>query len=180
MDKQQLRKNMLLKRKAMSKKEVEEKSRIICEKICGHPFYLQAENLCLYMPVNNEVDVTGLLTKAAAQGKKIWLPKVLGKDMEFFAYTGNRDLVNGAFNIMEPSSSLRLEPDEDTCMIVPGSVFSSDGKRAGYGGGFYDRYLAEYTQIKTIGVCYAFQVEENLEILPHDILMQAVITEKGL
>ena len=71
-----------------------------------------------------------------------------------------------------------LEPDERTLIIMPGSVFDVHGHRIGYGGGYYDKYLARHTQCRTIAVCFDFQIVEELPAEDHDICPELIVSEK--
>jgi 5-formyltetrahydrofolate cyclo-ligase len=171
-----LRKEILAKRSAMTADEVLKQSRCICENVICSTFYKSCKNLCLYMPIRNEVDVRLLLEPAWADKKQAYLPKVLPEDyMEFYSYNESTALISGAYNILEPDSKDILVPDSDTLIIMPGAVFSKDNKRIGYGGGYYDRYLAKHPECKTIAVAYDFQILEHIPYEEHDVCPDVVI-----
>jgi 5-formyltetrahydrofolate cyclo-ligase len=131
------------------------------------------------MPIRNEVDVRLLLEPARSDGKLVYLPKVLPEDyMEFYSYTENTSLISGAYNILEPDSKDVLVPDSDTLIIMPGAVFSKDRERIGYGGGYYDRYLAAHPECKTVAVAYDFQILEQIPYEEHDICPDLVVSER--
>jgi 5-formyltetrahydrofolate cyclo-ligase len=180
--KKEIRREILAKRSAMTSSEVLEQSRRICENVISTDLYQECKTLCLYMPIRNEVDVRLLLEPARADGKNVYLPKVL-KDiksaeyyMEFYSYTEDTALISGAYNILEPDSDEILVPDNDTLIIMPGAVFSKDNQRIGYGGGYYDRYLAKHTGCKTIAVAYDFQILEQIPYEEHDMCPDEIIT----
>jgi 5-formyltetrahydrofolate cyclo-ligase len=171
-----LRKEILAKRSAMTADTVLEKSRCICENVICSDLYKNCKKLCLYMPIRNEVDVRLLLEPAWTDGKQVYLPKVLPDDyMEFYSYNESTALISGAYNILEPDSKEILVPDSDTLIIMPGAVFSKDNKRIGYGGGYYDRYLAKHPECKTIAVAYDFQILEHIPYEEHDVCPDVVI-----
>jgi 5-formyltetrahydrofolate cyclo-ligase len=171
-----LRKEILAKRSAMTADEVLKQSRRICENVICSKFYKSCKKLCLYMPIRNEVDVRLLLEAAWDDGKQVYLPKVLPDDyMEFYSYNESTALISGAYNILEPDSKEILVPDSDTLIIMPGAVFSKDNKRIGYGGGYYDRYLAKHPECKTIAVAYDFQILEHIPYEEHDVCPDVVI-----
>jgi 5-formyltetrahydrofolate cyclo-ligase len=95
--------------------------------------------------------------------------------MEFYIYDEATALINGAYNILEPASDEILEPDSDTLIIMPGAVFSKDKKRIGYGGGYYDRYLAEHPECKTIAVAYNFQILDEIPYEEHDMCPDLIV-----
>jgi 5-formyltetrahydrofolate cyclo-ligase len=180
--KKEIRREILKKRSVMSPDEVLEQSQCICENVVLSESYKSCKKLCLYMPIRNEVDVRLLIESARADGKSIYLPKVMPGDyMEFFAYTRDTALVSGAYGILEPDSNDAftevLTPDGDTLIIMPGAVFSKDNRRIGYGGGYYDRYLAEHTECKTMAVAYDFQILDEIPYEEHDMCPDVIITK---
>lgn len=174
--KKELRRQMLTFRNTLSKADVSVYSENICQKILGIPMYQEAHDICLYMPIQNEVDVTRLIAPARAQGKTVWLPKIIGGEMEFYLYHEDTPLVSGAYHILEPASDKKLIPGEFVLVVMPGAVFSNDNDRIGYGGGYYDRYLSRYPMCKTVAVCYDFQILPEIPADLHDIRPQLVVS----
>lgn len=187
--KKELRKAVLAERRALDEETVALASQVICRKIMETDLYEEAENICLYMPINNEVDVMLLAEPAAEAGKKVWVPKVISKssdgkagEMVFNRYTGSdvSDTVTGAYDIKESTSEEILEPDEKTLIIMPGAVFTPWKDRIGYGGGFYDRFLSENPVCGTIAPCYDIQVVPELPADEHDRKPDYVISETSV
>ena len=75
--------------------------------------------------------------------------------------------------------SLMKKNEETTAdlILVPGVVFSESGDRIGQAGGFYDRYLKDYP-IKSVGICYDYQIFEEIPTEDHDVKMYHIISEK--
>lgn len=178
MKKKEIRRAVLQERKSLSRDKAGRLSEIICKKVCGLDIFAAAADVCLYMPVHNEVDVTLLMEPARNQGKRIWLPRVMEADMEFCFYDETVPLVMGKYGIREPQSDERLHPNEHTLVIMPGAAFAPDGSRIGYGGGYYDRYLHRYPVCRTIAVCYHFQVLREIPVECHDYKADMVISEQ--
>lgn len=179
-NKKEIRNRILKIRKSLSEKEVKKHSEIICCNVQALENYKKARDICLYMPINNEVDVTYLIESAWADRKQVWLPKVIGGKMDFYAYEKDMKLVKGAFNIPEPDSQQILTPDEATLVIMPGSVFSEVRDRIGYGGGYYDVFLEKYPMCQTIAVCYEFQILPEIPAERHDIKPDAIISQERI
>ena len=175
--KKELRSEIVAARKNMTLEEVAKKSELICRRIMGTSLYAKAMDICIYMPIRNEVDVTLLIPFAEEEGKEIWIPKVIGEEMIFNAYEKDKIEVSGSFNIRESTSDRVLVPDENTLIIMPGAVFDRNGNRIGYGGGYYDRYLEKHPMCSTLAVCYDLQVVKELPAEPHDIKPQMIVTE---
>lgn len=178
--KKDIRKIILRKRKEMPDHDVRAYSEQVCKHIMDYPVYQASKNICLYMPVHNEVDTTFLIEPALDHGKNIWLPRVFDGRMDFFAYDRDTGLIQGAYNIMEPDSLVMLEEDNNTLIVMPGAVFSETHDRIGYGGGYYDRYLTEHPECKTLAVCYEFQIQKEIPVEEHDMKPDAIMTEQRL
>lgn len=176
--KKDIRKEMLSMRKSMDKGEVERLSKKICAIVQVLDIYKKARDICLYMPVNNEADVSYLIEAASLDGKRVWMPKVNGKEMDFFLYDEDTEMEKGTFGIPEPKSNTKLSPDEYTLVIMPGAAFSVKYERIGYGGGYYDRFLKKYPECKTAAVCFGFQILSELPSEKHDVRPGAIISEE--
>ena len=170
-----LRKKIKQKRSHMSQEEVTTKSDIICGRILKSAVYKNSNCIYCYYPVQNEVDVTFVITSAIEAGKIVALPKVINKNGEMiFAEIQNMDnLTTGHFNIPEPITNIPARKAD--LILVPGVVFSNKGKRIGQAGGFYDRFL-EQNHPYSIGVAYDFQIMNDIKTQPHDIDVDEVIS----
>lgn len=177
-NKREIRKEILEIRKGLGEKDVETMSRTICSIIQVTEIFRSAADLCIYMPINNEVDVTYLIEPARADKKRVWLPRVKGGRMEFCSYEEDTALIKGAFGIMEPDSEKRLTADSHTLVIMPGAVFSEKHDRIGYGGGYYDVFLEGNPQCKTIAACYGFQILPELPSEAHDVKPDVIVSEE--
>lgn len=175
--KKEIRSFMLGKREKMEEDRVGQLSQIICKRVCEQEAFADASDICLYMPIRNEVDVTCLIEPAKRQKKRIWLPKVIEGKMDFYYYDNTVSLAKGKYDILEPQSDRMLIPDEHTLIIMPGAAFSYDGSRIGYGGGYYDCYLHAYPFCKTIAVCYDFQILPQIPSESHDCKADIVISD---
>ena len=173
--KNNLRKEMKQKRSFMSKEEVKEKSRIICEKILASEIYKNSNCIYCYYPVQNEVDIRKVIQTSLKEGKIIALPKVTDTNGRmFFAEIKNLNyLQTGHYNIPEPTETTQARKAD--MILVPGVVFSTKGERIGQAGGFYDRFL-ERNHVYSIGVAYDFQLRDEIETQPHDMNVDMVIS----
>ena len=97
-----------------------------------------------------------------------------------FTGLGEDDIITGAYDIRESRSEEILEPGEGTLIIMPGAVFTPWKDRIGYGGGFYDRFLEEHPECKTIAVCYDLQVVDELPVEEHDMKPDYVVCETSV
>ena len=175
--KKEIRKRILEKRRALTPDEVHRYSELICRRILESPEYAKAEDLCLYMPIRNEAEVTLLIEPAKTAGKGVWIPKVIGEEMIFNAYDEEKMVEDGPFHIRESASDLVLTPGEDTLIIMPGAVFDGKCNRIGYGGGYYDRFLEKHPECMTMAAAFDLQLVEALPAETHDIRPGSVVTE---
>lgn len=187
--KKEIRKAVLAERKALDQETAALASQVICRKILDIDVYESATDVCLYMPINNEVDVLLLADVAMEQGKNVWVPKVIKKgekgvagEMVFNRYEGSNDdaTVTGAYDITESTSEEILRPNDTTVVIMPGAVFTPWRDRIGYGGGFYDRFLDENPQVKTIAACYDLQVVPEIPVEDFDKKPDYVVSETSI
>lgn len=138
---------------------------------------VSAKTVLAYAALPDEVDTTTLLDQLLADGKTILLPKVIDHEkMEVRLYTGRNDLQEGAFHILEPIGLPFRNLSAIDVAIIPGMAFTRDGKRLGRGKGFYDRFLAQLpSSTVRIGICFPFQLIENIPTESHDLSMDKVI-----
>ena len=167
---------MAAKKKAMTAEEIDRCSRELGEKLFAHPAYQKAESLYAYLSYNQEVRTGPILERAWADGKRVAVPKVLdGKRMEFLWITPESPIAEGYYNIPEPVEDGPIADDPAALVLMPGLAFDPYGGRMGYGGGFYDKYLAEHPGHPTIALCYGFQVVERLELEDHDMPVEFLL-----
>ena len=161
-------------------------SATLCNHLLKHPVVSHAEIIGAYYPLPDEPDIRLLILHLYQQGKTILLPHVINDtEMTFLPYDGEEKLNEGAFHIMEPKAkdiSYR-EMVGNIIFLIPGMAFTTNGKRLGRGKGFYDRFLAQTeanmhkknNTIYKIGICYPFQILDNIPTDINDIMMDEVI-----
>ncbi len=176
--KKQIRIRQKQERESLTCKQAQKLSEEICQKISRQTIFLQAETLCFYYPLGKEVNLLPLAQKALDAGKKAAFPRVEGKNMEFYEIASLEDFQEGSFHVMEPVGG-KLLAGQNALVFVPGLGFDAKGNRIGYGGGYYDRYLARHPQYMKIGTAYAIQLVKELETEVHDISMDGIATEEG-
>ncbi len=147
-----------------------------------------ARTVVAYYPLPDEVDIRVLLDELVADGKTVFLPKVVDDEtMELRRYTGAQDLREGAFHIMEPIGE--KYGDAFDMILVPGLAFDPQGHRLGRGRGYYDRFLraqgdrnlvhSDCTRFLSpcacIGVCFDFQKVAEVPVDAYDVAMDEVI-----
>lgn len=184
MDKEILRKQLLKQRSALEKKEVESRSLSVVDSVKKLKAWNEAEEVLLYWPVRNEVDIRPLAESLWNRGAKVLLP-CCRQDcpglMDIGVVSAESDLIDGAYSIKEPDRNKcefpqSVSPD---IVIVPGVGFDRNGFRIGFGGGYYDRFLSrpETAECLTVGVCYEFQIVESVPVESWDKPVHAICTE---
>jgi len=175
MDKKQLRKTIREQKQAMTPAEIEEKSRILGEKFATNEAYKNAATIYGYLPYNQEVRTVPMLEQALKDGKQVAVPKVCGDDMKFIYLTDLSQVEKGYAGIPEPIADGPVADDPSALVLMPGLAFDPQGHRIGYGGGFYDRFLAAEPDHPTLALCYDFQVFPHLDTEEFDIPVDAVL-----
>ena len=101
--------------------------------------------------------------------------------MTFHTVTSLSQLNEGKYGISEPDSALP-QPiiNEYTVCIVPGLAFTPDGGRLGYGGGFYDRFLADNPGVYTIALAFDAMIVDELPLSAHDLKVDSIVTEERM
>lgn len=156
------------------KVKLEQYSLKICNKVAQLEQFHKAKYILLYSSLPYEVSTESLF-KFAKQGKILVLPVVVGEDLILKEYIPSK-LKVGYMNILEPSQEEIISPELIDLAIVPGVAFDSNCNRMGRGKGYYDRLLAKANCTK-IGICYGFQLVDNVPTDQNDIKMDMVITD---
>lgn len=181
MNKEELRGDFLQRRKETDKALLTEWSDSITENVLDFVAKQPIKTVMAYAAFRGEVETKGIIERLLKKGITVGLPKCFTKgQMSAFKIENYESLVPGKFGILEPVEQHLLLPEEFDLVLVPGCAFGRDMSRLGYGGGYYDRYLPRCTRAKAVGLGYAFSITDSLPRGEFDVLMDAVITEKGV
>jgi 5-formyltetrahydrofolate cyclo-ligase len=137
--------------------------------------YRQAKSIYGYLPYNQEVRTVPMLEQALRDGKRVAVPKCYGDEMRFIWMEDLSNVEKGYAGIPEPVEDGPVADDETALVLMPGLAFDPEGHRIGYGGGFYDRFLAKEPDHPTLALCYAFQMLPKLETEEFDIPVDCVL-----
>lgn len=153
----------------------------ILENLVTLDVYQNAEVLLCYHATPFEVGTIDLIRRALSDGKTVALPccDPSTHTMSFYSFSDLSELVPSHYGICEPPQTpSRLVTDLSRAVcIVPALSIDYDGNRLGYGGGYYDRFLAQNPSLMTIGLCYSECCRESIPAQIHDIPLRLVITE---
>ena len=178
MDKKALRKAIGQQKRAMTPAQIEETSKALAEQFFAHPAYKEAKSIFGYLPYNQEVCTTPMLARAQKDGKRVAVPKIIDDKMIFIWLDDLSRVELGYCNIPEPVDNGPDATDETALVLMPGLAFDREGRRCGYGGGFYDKFLEQHPHHPTLALCYGFQMLEKLDTDDHDIPVDFVLWQE--
>jgi 5-formyltetrahydrofolate cyclo-ligase len=171
MEKQILRTQCRALRDALTAEVVATANARICEHLAAWPIFQAAQSIAAYMAFGNEISLMPLMKRF--NSKRWAIPRSLVKPeprLIFHPYDPAR-LVRHRVGMLEPDASLPVvKPHELDLVFVPGVAFDREGRRLGYGGGFYDRFLPKVAA-STVGIVYAALIVEQV---PHNAFDQSV------
>lgn len=175
MNKQELRRAIRERKRAMTEEEIVERSNALAEKFYNSPAYQAASTIYGYLPYNQEVRTVPMLQRALDEGKRVAVPKVYGEEMQFIYLEDLTQVSKGYAGIPEPIADAPVAEDKQALVLMPGLAFDPQGHRIGYGGGFYDRFLAQEPHHPTLALCYEFQMQAHLDTEEFDIPVDTVL-----
>jgi 5-formyltetrahydrofolate cyclo-ligase len=172
-------------RRAMPQEEKFARDNAICQAVENLVSFRYAEYVLLYAAQADEIDVSMIAESALKKGKKICFPRCDKKThtMKYHIVSSLDELKPDSYGISEPSEDapiydVKNETAGAVC-FVPGLVYDKAGYRLGYGKGFYDRYLSEFSGC-TIGVVYSDYILPEVPRGRYDVSVDILLTEKGV
>lgn len=139
-------------------------------------FFINAQTVLLYWSLTDEVPTQAFAEKWAME-KIILLPAIVGDKLEARLFTSKEDMETGSFGIVQPIGEAFTGKID--LSIIPGMAFDKNGYRLGRGKGFYDCFLTDFSGLKC-GLCYDFQLLEQVPHETFDVKMDVIVTEKEL
>lgn len=175
MDKKALRQCIRQKKRQMTEAQIVEASERLGELFRSCEKYREAKTIYGYLPYNQEVRTVPMLRQAILDGKRVAVPKVYGDDMRFIYLDDLTQVAEGYAGIPEPVADGPVADDPTALVLMPGLAFDREGRRIGYGGGFYDRFLAEEPGHPTVALCYEFQMVDLVPTEEFDMRVDCVL-----
>lgn len=179
-EKNLLRKEIAARKKRFSSEQLYHWSSEIMRKLSTTSLFQQANCVAIYHALPQEVQTATFIEEWYTQ-KKIALPVVQEEQLLFLPYTGKLSVHTGSFGITEPiltENSKNIESEIDL-IVVPGVAFDRQLNRMGRGGGFYDRLFSQL-DVPKIGICFDFQLFQQIPTEAFDKKMDLIITEKEI
>ena len=182
---QQLRKEILSKRDRLTPRQIEDRSTKITQRLLEQIEIKRAHTVFIYVNFRSEVSTRKIIAELLRLGRQVAVPITREKERRLDIVTisdPENDLVPGYYGIMEPREESverqAITPADIDVIILPGSVFDKRCGRFGYGGGYYDRLLAQIPSTARIALAFELQVVDRLPLQDHDEILDKVITEK--
>lgn len=129
-----------------------------------------------YISIRGEAGTAELIRYFKEKKLRVAVPRVSGREMDFYYIDSFSDLEPGGFGIPEPKSHCEKAQAFAAPVIVPGVAFSKRFERTGYGAGYYDKFFSREPNHGKIGICYDFQLVDAIEVEDYDIFMDRLIT----
>lgn len=181
MDKKQVRQQQIQQLTALAQTPVlkQAQSEQLYQQLVASPLWQQAQRVALTYSQGIELDTRPVIQQALAAGKQVYLPRVMPqRQMAFMPYEATTRLVKSKFGLQEPAFNEATAATEFDLMLVPGLAFvPSHHLRLGFGGGYYDRFLAKYPQ-RTLSLVLPVQQFETVTwpVEPFDQKVQTFLT----
>ncbi len=173
--KKHLRTIMLKQRDEMLRSVRQAHSERICQQLWEEILDNNAQVIHSYLTMGSEINVLPLLQKALKAGLTVIVPKTLKKrQLQNLVLTDLKNMEPGIFGTYHPKDAEVYAGPYDL-VIVAGLAFGKNGYRVGYGGGYYDTFLAEHPGARKIGVSFPFQILETVPVEAHDVRLDTVL-----
>ena len=188
MDSRKLRKDILLRRDALSAIQQQNHGRLIMDCVLKMKPFQSAATIFIYVDFRSEVATRPLIDHMLKCGKKVVVPVTLIKEKDLLPVSitdPDEELAPGYCSIPEPIVDIRenqlISSNIIDLIFLPGSVFDEGGGRMGYGGGYYDRFVSiKAPQAVRVGLAHELQVVKEAPLQPHDERMDYIVTEERI
>jgi 5-formyltetrahydrofolate cyclo-ligase len=183
-DKREIRKRIMTLRNAMPLEAIAAKSCEIVRRLTELREIRESSTLMVFLSFGSEVVTDGLIVWGWEAGKRIVVPFCHPESRELTpCLLGDfAELETGHYGIREPKAD-RLIPvlrEEIDAVLIPAVAFDRQGRRVGYGGGYYDRFLPKVPRAARIGAVFACQIVAEIPPDPHDVPADRIVTEDEL
>jgi|SRR5215217_6726722 len=178
-EKKLLRARVRQLRDAMPPAERERASRLIADTVLTLPEMADVRTAMVFASFGAEVDTAPIVEGLLERGVRVVLPRVEAADLVPIAYRSGDPLVEAAFGMPEPAGGAAVAIQEIDAAVTPGVAFDGDGRRLGYGGGFYDRFFAAARpDLAKVAVCFEPQLVDEVPHGASDVPVDLIVTER--
>lgn len=175
MNKEDIRRQVRARKAVLNAQERIDAAHRVFEAVNSMAAFKMANKILLYHALPDELS-TAEFFDLMGDTKEFFLPRVNGLNLEILPYSKSR-LHLGAFRIEEPDGDDTVSIDDIDMVIVPAVAYDRRGNRVGRGKGYYDRLL-ETAKALTVGICYDFQLFDEIDIEEHDIPVDFVVADR--
>ncbi|MCD7963220.1 MAG: 5-formyltetrahydrofolate cyclo-ligase [Rikenellaceae bacterium] len=172
MTKQEIRQLIKERKKLLSETDSLKESSLVTDMIERNEAFKNAGTVLVYWSLPDEVRTVDFIKKWCGS-KRMCLPVMHGQTLLMKQYIHGCVIITADYGISEPDGPI-VDPSEIDFAVVPGVAFDNNGNRLGRGKGFYDRLLNDIHGVKA-GICYGFQMVDEIPVELHDIKMDIVI-----
>ncbi|QFT89839.1 putative 5-formyltetrahydrofolate cyclo-ligase [Bacillus sp. THAF10] len=180
--KEQMRQQMKARLSTISQREYELKSKMIQERFFTSKEWKNAATIGVTISRIPEVDTKNIIEAAWGEGKRVAVPKCYpkNKEMTFFSIEGFHQLETVYFGLKEPivEETAPMGKNMMDMLLVPGLIFDTAGYRIGFGGGYYDRFLIDFTGHK-FALAFQEQIVNQVPKENYDIPVHKIMTNEG-
>lgn len=173
----QQRAELIARRMALSEAERVRANRSVTELLIQNFAALAHKSVAFCWPYQGEIDVRAAVEHWLKAGATVALPEILNGDLQFRAWHPGVQVAEGRYGIPVPQGTAVIQPD---ALLMPLNAFDDAGFRLGYGGGYFDRVLAQPQRPLAVGVGYEFARLTTIYPQPHDVAMDFIVTEAGV
>lgn len=163
--KKDIRKNILNKLTSLPQDKRELYDLDLLNRLIKSKEWKCAKTIGITLSRSPEVGTQKVIEHAWHSGKEVYIPfSGQNRKLSFYAYDATTELELSSFGLLEPKwRTVEKSKKEIDLLIVPGLAYSQSGYRVGFGGGYYDRYLADY-EGTSCSLLYPFQLDDNVDL----------------
>jgi 5-formyltetrahydrofolate cyclo-ligase len=177
-EKEALRRRMRRVRSGIPAEERARRAQAVHSRLFALPEVRGARTVLLFYSFGSEVATGGMAARALAEGKRLLLPYLEADGMEAAEVRPGEPLAPTSYGPKEPSRRVAVDPASVDLVVTPGLAFDPEGRRLGYGGGHYDRFLGRLGPgAARVGVAFEDQMVEGVPEAPEDQRVDLVVTE---
>lgn len=182
-----LRREIRRRRRSLSGTERRAAGQALTNRLARTRWFLNSRTIAVYLSNDGEIDLSLLVERAWAMGKRTYLPRLFGPRLWFLPFHARSVLAGNRFSIPEPEEPprRRIRPLFLDLVLFPLVAFDGRGNRLGMGAGYYDRTFEAVRRRrawpgpKRIGVAYEIQRVDSLSAADWDVPLHAIVTDRA-
>lgn len=181
MEKKEIREKIINRLQELTNEQKVKQEKAIMDTLFQTPEWKKAKTVAVTLSQKIEINTSAIIDKAWSEGKVVVIPRAKKKkEMDFVVYTKETPIERSSFGLKEPASDLvAISKSEIDLIIVPGLAYCESGFRIGFGGGYYDRFLANYKG-ETLSLVLDEQQINSFKIDPFDVPIKLLITPQKI